>query len=88
MLVPGESIKTVPGESASCASICIPTRMLRDSTMSMVDSLSGINDLETQKDLEDEEDADDLVEAVSCAFDNVLHIAEDSGHILPQAPKD
>jgi len=87
-LVPGESMKTALGESASHASVHIPTQMLRDSTMSTADSLSGINDLETQKDLEDEEDVDDMAEVVSCAFDDILHIAEDSGCILPQAPKD
>jgi len=87
-LVPGESMKTALGESASHVSVHIPTRMLRDSTMSTADSLSGINDLETQKDLEDEEDVDDMAKVVSRAFDNILHIAEDSGHILPQAPED
>ena len=86
-LVVGESIRKVQGESSSNASVCLPTRMSRDSSMDATDFSRSIDVTDTQNDLEDEQDAEDLAEDVLRAFDDVLHIAEDSAKSLPLSPE-
>ena len=79
----GESIKTAQGESASNVSIRLPSRMSGDYCMGAIDPSGSVDDADTPNDLEDEQDAEDLVEAVSRAFNNILHIAEDSTRLIP-----
>ena len=86
-LTVGESVQKAQGESASNAVVCLPTHMSRDSPMDATDSSRSVDAANTQNDLEDEQDAEDLAEAVLCAFDDVLHIAEDSEKSLPLSPK-
>ena len=74
------------GESAGPVSVRIPVRMSRGHPMDIADTPgSGI---EIENDWEDEEDAEDLAEDVSCAFHDVLHIAEDLVGIFPCIPED
>ena len=79
----GESIKTAQGESASNVSTCLPSRMSGDYCMGAIDPSGSVDDADTPNDLEDEQDAEDLVEAVSRAFNNILHIAKDSTRLIP-----
>jgi uncharacterized membrane protein YccC len=77
-VIPGESTKSSPGDSASTPRIVIPAHIhVHCSTTQPLSVPSHTADLETQNEMEEEEEDSEAVEAAVRALHDVLQVSAD-----------
>ncbi|KAG2146461.1 uncharacterized protein EDB93DRAFT_1251001 [Suillus bovinus] len=77
-VIPGESSKSSPGDSASTAQIVIPAHIRMQGATTQTLTISSHTDiLETQDELEEEEEDSETVEAAAQALHDVLWVSAD-----------
>ncbi|KAG1861099.1 hypothetical protein DFJ58DRAFT_725793 [Suillus subalutaceus] len=77
-VVPGESSKSSPGDSASTAQIVIPAHIHMHNTITQSLTIPSHTDvLEVQDELEEKEEDSEVVEAAAQALHDVLRVSAD-----------